>query len=268
MEEEAPAHFQNGVFISDESLLVKYKHYYGQKSRAMTAVLLLMLPLIVILLALVFFPFFKILSLTLLAMGIIFPLLYLLLKVFIHRAEVNEGTWKETAAEDKNSWKMDVFRGKGEHSAPFKLRFENDTLTWYPRFNSEAHVDIARSDIQEIDFGWGAFELMSPLLAEAWKISYHAVQPPHAVPVTREDEAGWISVVFKENVRLTSKWTNPYKHWIDPHNENIVNGGILIMEKGFDMSYKQIKLISDTFENQFDLPVKRFDQIAKKNYFA
>ncbi|MDR2975781.1 MAG: hypothetical protein LBV19_00515 [Streptococcaceae bacterium] len=259
------------VSITEDGILVKYGKYVGQKSRAMAGMVLLLTPVIAILLMLAIFPFFKILALTILAIGIIVPLGLILLKYFIQRSQIKEGTWNPSDNDDvfglqPKALKNYFFRNKNEHPAPYKLSFDGDTLTWYPRLNSEIHVEIPKSDIQEIDFGWGAFRVMSPLLATAWKISHPGVMAPHAASITRESEEGWISIVFK-NSKLASKWLNPFNSWIDPHNANLEPGGILIMEKGFDMSYKDLKLISESMEYHFGLPVKQYDQINKRDFF-
>jgi hypothetical protein len=258
------------VSISEEGILVKYGKYAGQKSRAFAAMILMLAPFIVLIIVLAILPFFRLLALTILAIGVIFSLAYALLGGFVKRAQLKEGTWSagpSTFVVSPKTWKDYFFRKKGESPAPFKLRYSHDTLTWYPRLNSEAHIDIDKNDIQEIDFGWGTFQLMSPLLAEAWKISNPGVMAPHAASLSREPEEGWISVVFKDSGELNSKWVNPFDSWIDPHNASIVKGGVLVMEKGFDMSYKDLKLISESMEYHFGLPVKQYDRVKKTDVF-
>ncbi len=244
------------VEITDTGLYIKREKYIEQKAKVQIAMWILLAPF------LVFYAYM------ILGIGASMPFVIggtavlLLLATFCGLDLVKRWVARQDAKVgiDDNSEKNLLFQlPKGKTA--YKLAFENGVLTWYPFLNRSTHLEINQADILQLDFGWGIIESWLRDKGMTWK--ENDVFPSAAngavggivLPFTREIEGGWINVQLK-NEPLKSHWIDAPENWIKSSSAEICEGRQLLITKGFDVSFKDLKTIGITFSEKFNLPVR------------
>ncbi|MCL2858599.1 MAG: hypothetical protein FWF42_02805 [Streptococcaceae bacterium] len=182
-----------------------------------------------------------------------------LVKRIIAKQDLKDGIIDNTKVEVSPVRYMEERLPKGKYE--YKFFFENDILTWYPFLNRSTHIEVAKEDILELDFGWGILENWVRDRGLEWGESDffpHAANSSingPAMPFSREAEGGWINIQLKDTLS-TSHWVDAPQDWIQSKNAEIVGGQPLLVMNGFDVSFKDLKALGLTLSERWDIPVK------------